>query len=178
MSKYFWFNLLPIFVSFLFIAIEYFLIYKYSYKSVDNASITISFFKFYYAWGGASNILEAGVLFVSSIFSSFLFPIVLLAKNKHLFRSRMIQFALFSMILGILISVTFIETGERLSHGNFLWQNYMISFLLFFACTLELIKMIEKNKFNNYKMELISLMLHFFALVYYFFKTYQTQVYY
>jgi hypothetical protein len=177
-QKLFWINLLPIIISLALILIEYSLIYKPSGSS-EQSSITFDFFKFYYEWGGVTKGYEVFLIFVSAFLSSFLFPIVLIIKNRFLLKSVKIQFVWVALILAISISVCLIETGERMGHGNFLWQNYMISFLLFMVSSLELVKLIEKNNynFNQYKFEIIAFLLHFFGLIYYFYIIYKTQIY-
>src|SRR5690606_18692789 len=132
-SKIFWINLIPIVAALLVIIGDYYFIYDKP-ENVDNNSVAVGLFDLYNNTNTELTWFYILIIFTSTIIYSFLFPIVLLLKNKVLLKEQMIQFAILCTFFGLIISNTFYETGGRAMHGNFLWQNYMCSFLLFFVC--------------------------------------------
>ena len=52
----------------------------------------------------------------------------------------MIVLSLITMCFALAISAIFIETGHRRVHGNLTWQVYMANQVLFFACSLALLR--------------------------------------
>ncbi len=179
LSKLFWINLTPILISFVLILIEYYFIFESKPEQTTNATIVIDFFHYLKVWGQAQSVLDILKIISSTLLSGFLFPILLLTKNKQLLKLDMIQFALISVTVGVLISYTFCETGDRAFDGNFLWQNYMSTFLLFMVCAIQLLKLVSKNPngFKAYRIETIAFLLHFMATIVYFSKIISTQSY-
>lgn len=179
-KKVFWINLIPIFITSLLIVLEYLLIYNSNTEGdSSNSEIKINLFNYFYIWGGATNKTEVMLIFVSSLFSSFLFPLIVLVKNRLFLRQTMTKFVLSLMFLSILISIVFVETGKRSFDGNFMWQNYMVSYLLFFVCAFQVLKHKYENnlKIKNIAIELVALSIHFAGLIFYFIKIYQTETY-
>jgi len=165
-KKVFWINLIPIFIACVLILGEYSLIYL-SEESNEKSSVIIDFFYFYKNWGKGFNVVASLII---ALFSSLLFPIIVIVKNKQLLNSKMIQFSLLAVLLSVIISISFRETGIRENDGNFLWQTFMCIFLLFFSCLYELITLINssKNKWKKYIPELIIFGLHFISGILYF----------
>ena len=64
-------------------------------------------------------------------------------------------------ILGILISAFIMEDGGRELDGNFLWQNTICSFLLFFSTISFLITKFFKKKRGSKVKEKITIILFF-----------------
>ena len=175
-TKTFWINLLPIACGIIFVILEYYLIYLNSEPKQSTSSIAIYIFHFFIVWSNGNN---SYLLFILSILSSFLFPIVLILKNNQLIKSRLILYAISCTFFAILVSVTIIETGNRVYDGNFLWQVFMCSYLLFFSCILELLKLIKQNNFSfkKYFIELFVLTLHFVSGIIYLVNIFQTKIY-
>ena len=125
------------------------------------------------------NIFKIILLLLSTILSSLLFPIVLLFRNKTLIKIQHIQFAVFCSVLAFIIGNLLVETGERAFHGNFFWQNIMCSFILFFICALNLLKLVALNEFNwdKYKIEITTIALHFIFGILYLAKIFITTSY-
>lgn len=177
-SRLFWINLIPIILAFLMIVVEYYFIYVTS-KGDDKSSIGIDLFHIIntrYAHGNWFYILA---VFISTVVSGFLFPIVLLYRNRTLFKEEMIQFALLCVVIGIIIGSTLYETGSRSLHGNLGWQNIMCSFLLFLVCIVQLLKLIAVNPlgWRAYRIEISIFGLHFLSGILYFFKVLVTASY-
>ena len=177
-KKLFWINLVPIILAFFVISIEYYYIYFES-PAEDKSSIAIDLFHIIntrYAHGNWFYILA---VFITTIVAGFLFPIVLLHRNRALFKEEMIQLAILCSIIGVSIGITLYETGYRSLHGNLSWQNHMCSFLLFLACTVQLLKLIAANplSWRAYRIEICIFALHFLSGVLYFFKVLITASY-
>jgi hypothetical protein len=177
-SKLFWINLIPIFLAFLIIIVEYYFIYVES-PAEDKSSIAIDLFYIINTRYAHGNWIYVIAVFLSTLVSGFLFPIVLLYRNSKLFKEEMIQFAILCSIIGIIIGSTLYETGYRSLHGNLGWQNVMCSFLLFLVCTLQLLKLIEANplRWKAYRIEISMFALHFLFGILYFFKVLVTASY-
>ena len=174
-NKTFWMNLIPIALGVVFIFLEYLQIYLNS-NNTSSSSVTIKFLSFFKNWSVGNNIY---LMLLLSILSSFLFPIILLLKNKQLFKSNLILYSLTCVVISILISISLSETGARANDGNFLWQVIMCSYLLFFSCILELLKLIKQNNFSfkKYFIELFVLSLHFVSGIIYLINIFQTKIY-
>ena len=177
-SKLFWINLIPIIIALLLIIAEYYFIYS-GPKTEDNSSVAISFFYIFNNINVELNWIYITIILTSTIVSGYFFPIVLLLKNRALFKVEMIRFALICAFFGQIISNTFYETGARALHGNFYWQNFMCSFLLFFVCVLQLLKLISanQNSWKKYRIEISVFCLHFLSGIIYFFKIIVTSDY-
>jgi hypothetical protein len=151
-KKVFWINLIPIFIACLLILGEYYLIYLGKNNTQEN-SVTIDLFYFYKNWSKGFNVVLALLI---ALISSLLFPIVTILKNKQLLQSKMIQFSVLAVLLSVIISISIRETGVRENDGNFLWQTFMCTFLLFFSCLFHLMVLINKSD-NNWKKHLPEL---------------------
>lgn len=179
-SRLFWINLTPISIVVLLIFVEYYLIYlTNTIGNDDKGSITMDLFYLVNLKFANGNVFKIIILLLSTIFSSLLFPIVLLVRNKTLFKIQSIQFAVFCSILAFIIGNLLVETGERAFHGNLFWQNIMCSFLLFFICTLNMLKLValDEYKWKKYSMEITALALHFIFGILYLTKIFITTSY-
>jgi hypothetical protein len=179
-SKLFWINLIPLFISALLILVEFYFIFINSDPNAEKSSVVIDFFYFLKVWAKPEQWYDIIIIILSTLFSSFLFPIVFLLKNKQIIKKTMIQFALGCLIVGLIISNVFTETGPRESDGNFLWQNYICAFILFFSCIYYLLKsiMASPNGIKKHMLEIVFLTLHFIAFIVYFIVIKQTLSYY
>jgi hypothetical protein len=177
-SKLFWINLIPIIVALLLIIAEYYFIYT-GPKAEDNSSVAISFFYLFNNINVELNWIYITIILISTIVSGYLFPLVLLVRNRALLKEDMIRFALICAFFGQIISNTFYETGGRALHGNFYWQNFMCLFLLFFVCILQLLQLISanQNSWKKYRIEISIFALHFLSGILYFIKILVTNDY-
>ena len=134
--------ILPYMTGLLFIALQYFLIYKLNTaKSVisakENSSVILSPFEM---WNHFS--ANMPVAFITSC----LFPIVYVAYTKGaVFKNQLVSFAGINFLFAILIWILFIETGFRRYHGNFYWQVVIANYLLFFTILIDFIQRIKNN---------------------------------
>jgi len=175
-KKNFWINLIPIFVALLLIFVEYYLIFLSNAENKPSSAVIIDFFYFYKNWSKGFNVYIS--LFIA-LFSSLLFPLVTILKNKYLLKKEMILFSIVAVIISILISVSVRETGIREKDGNFLWQTFICVYLLFFSCCFELFASINKNEnlFKKHKLEFTILGLHFVSGIIYLINIFITNVY-
>ncbi len=171
LNKVFFKSLLSIAAAGLLIIIEYFFIYIKTTSAQVNTSVKIDFMHLLYI-SCKQNWFYTTVFFISTFISSFLFPIIFLYRNKQLLKEKMVQFVLLCMLVGLSISYIFYESGRRELSGNFLWQNYMCSYLLFLVCLIQLIKLIiiNKNKYKMYIIEIGLFALHFVSGIIYLLK--------
>lgn len=169
LSKIFFRSLLSLFVVGILIVIEYYFIYVDS--DAVKSAVKIDFMHILYITC-KKNWFYTAVFFMSTFVSSFLFPIVFLYKNTQLLKVKMIQFALLNVVFSILISCFLFESGGREMSGNFFWQIFMCSYLLFMVCIIQLLKLIynNSNTYKPYKIELALFALHAFAGIIYLFK--------
>ena len=137
LSNAFWKGMVPVFFSIICIGLSYFTLYVYKNR-IDNNSVGISFFYLTKLWFSQDNIYKLIFFLIQEIFCSFFFPIVLLFRQKELFKNKMMFFAILLQIFSLIIYHTFIETGSRANHGNFGWQLIISNNILFFVCLLEM----------------------------------------
>lgn len=179
-SRLFWINLIPLSIAILLIFVEYYLIYlTNTIHSEDKNSISIDLFYLVNVKYANGSVFKIIILLLSTILSSLLFPIILLLRNKTLIKIKSIQFAVFCSVVAFIIGNLLVETGNRAFHGNFFWQNIMCSFLLFFVCTIHLLKLValDEFKWRKYKIELTVLSLHFIFGILYLTKIFITTSY-
>lgn len=176
LNKMFWINLIPLFLTGLVVLIEYYLIYQSnpSYSS-DKSGIAIDFFMMTNKLLARGNFFLIILATLGSILLSLLFPIVFIIRNKFILKSDMMLFGVLNMVVSLIIANTLIETGPRQFHGNFMWQNTMCAFILFFVCLLNLLKLSDSFKnWKKYKLEYYVFFIHVFSTFIYFSKVYIT----
>lgn len=162
-------KLLPFAAGIIFIAVEYFVIYKLNYtsnvtSSNQQAGVVIAPLQVWRHF--SSNIPVA-------IFTSCFFPLVyiFLSKGKVL-KNPLVIFALTNFIFGLAIWILFAESGDRKFHGNFYWQVVITNYLLFFSLLLHLINSIKANTIGKTKQFFITgaFLLHFIWGIFYWTK--------
>lgn len=103
---------------------------------------------------------------------SFLLPLSICFIYKEILKYKPFLYALSLTITGLLISTFIYETGPRMFHGNFYWQVFISTFLLFLSTVSFLIpKIFDYNKIDL-KVILVSglLLLHSLSGILYIFK--------
>lgn len=168
-SKEFWYNVFPITIAFVLLTLVYVFIYHTDHSSsLDNSSVKLVFLdfinRFYY---NNSHLLLSFAFFALVLVGSFLYPAVVLIRNKDLLKDTSVQFALLCTVVAVLMSVFLNETGSKMFHGNFLWQAMMCSFLLFFVVSHAMIRKISVAGFFTYWVEISTFSLHFLSGLYY-----------
>lgn len=174
-TKLFWINLLPLVAAILLVFVQYTLIYTNSQDSGNSVGISP-----FYLFKQFSKGYNAQFVIVLSTIASFFFPIVVLLKNKHLLKKDIVLYTVSLVIFAIIIACTLVETGSRKSSGNFFWQIFMCSYILFFVCILELLKLLKTNNYHykKYRFEIIALFAHVLSGFLYFVKITLTSSYY
>lgn len=178
-TKPFLLNLTPVIFAFFFIALQYYYVFVSSTNNVNQSSVKIDLFNVLAYWTKSTHWYQIAIIVLSTIISSYLFPIVLLLRNKQLIHKNIVLFGVFCSTIGLLIFYVLSETGSREFDGNFIWQTFMCSFLLFFVCIVELLKMIFSNKsgWKTYRIEIIFFLLHVLSGIYYFYRILSTETY-
>jgi hypothetical protein len=119
-------HLTPIFTGIVFIIIQYYIIYF----------LEVDFFHSGKSDVGISSPFKVLSFYVPlwyipfSFFLSLLLPISTILAYKAVFRYTPFLYSFFLTFVGVLISAFIIETGPRMTDGNFYWQNVICVFLL------------------------------------------------
>ncbi|MBX7240268.1 MAG: hypothetical protein K1X92_00870 [Bacteroidia bacterium] len=115
-----------------------------------------------------------------SFFLSLLLPLYAMIAYREILKYTPFLYSLALTILGIIISATVIETGSRMYHGNFMWQNVVCCHLLFLSTTAFLAPIIlAKKSWSKKDLILITfLILHVFSGALYLIKIGTTNSYY
>ncbi len=134
--------LLPYVAGILFIALEYFFIYKLNVResvlSAKEASSVI--FSPFEMWSHFSTNMP--VAFITSC----LFPVMYIFYTKgSVLKDQLVSFAGLNFLFAIFIWILFIETGFRRYHGNFYWQLVIANYLLFFTMLIHLLNQVRNN---------------------------------
>ncbi len=164
-------QLLPYVFGLLFIAAEYFVIYKLNYASnisiaVTDGSVPQILLSPFEVWKGFSDNIPVAII------TSLFFPIVFIVTTKgEVLKNKMVQFALVNFIFGLLIWILLSEKG-RVYHANFYWQIVVTVYLLFFSMVLDLVNRIKLKQLGALQQWLISgaFLLHFIWGVFYWVK--------
>ncbi len=157
-------QLLPYLFGIIFIAAEYYIIFKLNYASSvaerisnDDGKATIILAPFEVWRYYSDNPLSA-------TFTSLFFPLLYLIISKgNPLKNKLVQFALVNFIVGFGIWILFAEEGARKFHANFIWQVVITTYLLFFSLLLNLINDIKSSKLSRNKQFIIgsAFLLHF-----------------
>jgi hypothetical protein len=114
-----------------------------------------------------------------AMFFSLSLPIMTIIFYRDILKSEAFVYALFLFIISFIISISFVENGPRLFHGNFIWQNVFTIYLLFLTNVIYLYnKLSIKSSFENKDILLMFLLfLHFISGFLYLFKYVLTESY-
>lgn len=99
-----------------------------------------------------------------AIVHSLAFPIVYIVFYKGSLKSKLFQYTLALTVFGLLISIFIIEDGQRMPHGNFLWQNVVCYYTLILTITCDLILRYLKEGFFSYKMKILAIIFFLHSL--------------
>lgn len=169
-------RLSPLLTVVLVISVQYFFIYISQYGSFFNEKSDIEIttpFKM------TSHFMPYGFI-PFSLLLSYLLPICTIFIYAEIFNFKPFKYALLLNIFAIVISAFIMEAGPRATHGNFLWQIVICSYLLFLTTISFVIqKLISvKVKSRKEKFILAIFLLHFVSGIAYIFKIIYTHSYY
>ena len=134
-NKEFWLSIIPLVVGFIFMILEYWIIYKTGTPSNKEASSVI-FLPFY----RNPEFAELGWIPLTMAFS-LLFPLLYSIINlPKMLKSSLFWYTFLSFAVSVLIFLFISESGPRASHGNFYWQIVICTWLCFFVALLSLVK--------------------------------------
>ncbi|MFC7356873.1 hypothetical protein ACFQO1_04170 [Jejudonia soesokkakensis] len=120
---------LPLMTAALLILLQYYLIYALNIGSFkqEKSGVMLSWpFEVYTFW------IPWWLIPISFLLSLAL-PIATLVCYREVLKYKPFLYATALMITGLFISAFILESGPRMSHGNFTWQNIVCCFLLFLA---------------------------------------------
>lgn len=137
---------LPLVVGTLILAIQFYLIFEAASSNTfmedRKSSMIIDFLDCWsYFLSGRTDLIGWTLL------GSFLFPLGnLLLKKRSPGMSIPVTFSWIMVVGGVLMFALFQETGERMHHGNFLWQAIVATYFLFLVSLLDLLASPSKHK--------------------------------
>jgi len=97
-----------------------------------------------------------------SLFLSYLLPIYAIISYKSILKYKPFLYSISLTIIGILLSAFVYESGPRMFHGNFMWQNVICTYLVFLSTISYLTpKVLDKNsRTPNDIIMMVLLLLH------------------
>jgi hypothetical protein len=164
-SRAFLLNLTPLITGGLVIVLQTYLLYAMELGSFQKEDSHISL-------GEPFKILSCFIpmwYIPISFVLSFTLPIFTAVAYKAILAYKPFLYASFLMITGILISAFVYETGPRMYHGNFLWQNVICAYLVFLSVVAFMAnKIIDKGSWTTIDKIFIGLFgLHTFSGIVY-----------
>lgn len=103
---------------------------------------------------------------------SFLYPLLVAFKSTKIKSDPSLTLAWLILVLGLIVSLVFAESGGRFNHGNFFWQVYISAFVLFLVSVkhdLENVISIRLSEVRNWNLLQWAYVGHFtFGCVYLF----------
>jgi len=141
--KNFMLKLSPIFTSGVFILVQYYLLFNLQQGSIqeESSGILIST-----PFEALSHWIPLWFIPIS-LFLSFCLPIFSMIIFKEIIKYRPFYYSLSLTIVGLIISAFIMESGPRMYHCNFMWQNVICSYLLLLSTVSFLVpKFISKDQ--------------------------------
>ena len=170
---------IPILLAIFIILLQYYIIFHlqaggfFIKTGGVKAGITISKpFQFFTFWIPYWYIPVAFIL-------SYAFPIVSLLIYREITKYEPFLYSLFMTIIGIIIAIFVNETGDRVIHGNFIWQTIISTYLLFLSTITFLAPVFLNNQDKSLKRRIVimSFLAHVISGVIYIIKVIITQDY-
>ena len=138
LKKEFWYSIIPLFIGFCFLILEFWIIYKTATPS-NKAASSVVFLPFY----RNPEFADFTFLPIALIFSM-LFPLLYTLLNlPKVIKSQVFWYSFLSVVVSIFIYLFISESGPRASHGNFYWQIVICTWICFFVSLLALLKDIK-----------------------------------
>lgn len=165
-SKMFWLNLAPVIIGLIVLGLQYIAIYKIGYANSDQSDRNIGM-GFFQVWNIFTNNIPL------SLCASVVFPMVYFALDwRTLVRNSLVQHSVVYFGASLLIFCIFIETGPKMSDGNFFWQTIVSIYLVFMVLCSNLITRLQQAGWQNKKNQIIlaAFLLHVLSGVIYLIK--------
>jgi len=174
LKKEFWLSIIPLIFGFVFLVLEYWVIYKIG-KPTDKEASSVVFLPFY----RSPEFVDLQFIPLTMFFSLF-FPIVYSVFNyRKVIKTNMFWYSLLSFVVSVLIFFFISESGPRASHGNFYWQIVITTWLCFFVALLALLRDFKREGKTLKNVSLLSLFsIHVIIGVIYFVRILVTGNYY
>jgi hypothetical protein len=173
LNKEFWYSIIPPAAGLIFLLVEY----KGIYLTANHAEKEIStvIINPFYSYTR----IEPLWLLPFSLLFSLLFPVCYAALNySKLKKSELFWYTSLSFFVSVIIYLFFAETGPRATHGNFIWQVIICTWLCFFVSLLSLIRDIKiQGKTIKNKLLMSLYLIHVLMGVGYFIRLFVTGYY-
>ena len=132
---------IPLFIGGTILLIQKYMIYFIEVGSLFKEKSGINYFEGYKVYRNFIELKYLPLIFINC----FLFPILFIFFNKKTLKKDDVSYSIVSLLFGILLSFVLSESGPRMYHGNFFWQNIVTTFILFMV-TFKYVLTIRKNK--------------------------------
>jgi len=140
-SREFFIKIVPIVIGFVLVAIQYYLIYKLNLGYVRTSGVVVAPFLVWKTY------IPLGYI-PFAVLTSFLFPIAYFSLYE--FKLDLLRrYSVYLVIASVLIFILLAETGIRLLHGNFYWQNVISTYILMMVLLIETIRQFLKRDNKN-----------------------------
>ena len=139
--KRFLLKLTPLFIGGLLILLQYILIYHFEYGILHSEPSSVKISAPFELLRKRNPIWYIPI----SFFSSLALPLLSMITYRKIFKFMPFVYALCLTIVGILISAFILESGPRMWHGNFGWQNKICTYLLMLSTITFIIPKIKDN---------------------------------
>jgi len=146
-----WIELLPVALGIIATTVIYYLTFVQSYGDLygGETAVVIRPFATWLRWSGNIPL---------SLFCSLAFPICYCVAYREDLRTRQIlQYAALCYAIAIGIFVVFAETGTRASHGNFMWQCIICSYILFWVTAVLFLEKLRNFGLRRWKNRIVLL---------------------
>jgi hypothetical protein len=130
LTKAFWINMVPVAAGLGMLAVVYHLIYVLGFSNMwqGRSGVALGLFTVWSLW--SPNV-------ALSLLASVLFPAAFLClRPAEIVRDTLLQYAALSFAVAVIIFSVLMETGPRMSDGNFMWQCVVCNYLLFLVASL------------------------------------------
>jgi len=164
LKKEFWLSIIPLIIGFIFLIMEFWVIYKIGTPTGKEASSVI-FLPFY----RNPEFAELGWIPVAMAFSLF-FPLLYTLFNlSKLLKKQLFWYTFLSFVVSVGIFLFISESGPRASHGNFYWQIVICTWLCFFVALLALLKDFKSSgkSFKNITLASVFSIHVIFGIIYF-----------
>ena len=177
-SRSFFVYSIPIVIGCVILITQYVLIYIFQYGYLQEGESHVEISKPFELW---ANYIPMRYIPLSLLIS-FILPILyyIFYINDLMGLKTLDAYAILLTLLGLLISIFFIEEGPRRPHGNFFWQNVVCSYIMSLVIVLQMIKKINIIKTINWKLKtlFVIFLLQFLSGIFYIGRFFYTNSYY
>jgi hypothetical protein len=153
-NKIFFYSVIPIAIGLTLLYLENKMIFHSQQFNVGNADLGFEIAPFK-VWKHYSKIIPLDLLL------SFIFPIsVIVLCWKNIRSDRLFWYTISQLFIALLILALFSETGRRWYHGNFFWQAYVVSYLVYLYSLIKYLQFGWPAKNSRRTIPLVLIIMH------------------